>query len=139
MKNVAFITLYTIGGNDELGNGWINGLDGRRALVDQNSHRGSFDDGTIWKQIGNTPELDHVVIHVPCEDLSERSIELAARLPASKLTIITCACNLPGKTSLFQRVMTEAKWLLCECRGHRTMERLYKSFMETGELSDSGK
>ena len=30
--------------------------------------------------------------------------------------------------------LTAARWVWCECGGHRTMERLFQRYMATGEL-----
>lgn len=155
MKNVAFVTYNTVGNG--LLNGWHDGLADRRALLVQNTKgarwgaseeqvrpaldtpeaadrvRGEI--SNLWGELQTAlPELDHVVIYVGASG-SERAIALAAQLPATKVTFVGCDCGLPHKEALIRSAgMTAAQRVLCECGGHRTMERLYLRFMETGEL-----
>ena len=80
------------------------------------------------------PNLDHVVIYVGTRG-SERAIALAAELPADKVTFVGCDCRLPEKDALIDAAgLSESQRILCECGGHRTMEKLYRDFMTTGEL-----
>lgn len=142
---VAFVTYNAVG--DGLSSGW-HGSPGRRALVLQNTRgEGTRSTGPIgaaarreqssilWGQLQEAlPELDHVVVYVGTEG-SERAIALAAQLPADKVTFVGCDCGLVIKTALIAAAgLIDAQLVLCECGGHRTMRRLYDSFMETGEL-----
>lgn len=146
MKNVAFVTYNTVGG--DLSSGWYSGPEGRRALVLQNTKGDgspssrAIGEGNRREQIGllwielqkSLPELDHVVVYVGANG-SESAIKLAAQLPASKVTFVSCDCGLPFKEVLIQQAgLTEATRVLCECGGHRTMEKLYLGFMGTGAL-----
>jgi len=158
MKKVAFVTYNTL--SSELSSGWHDGPDGRQALLVQNTRGqkwGAREDPQIpsgenrvtnayvdrvrdeisdlWGQLQTAlPELDHVVVYVGSKG-SERAIALSAQLPASKVTFVSCDCGLPAKEVLIQAAgMAAAKLVLCECGGHRTMEKLYLNFMETGKL-----
>ena len=146
VKAVAFVTYNAVG--DGLSSGW-HGSPGRRALVLQNTKGdGSLYNGSpigaaarreqssiLWGQLQEAlPELDHVVVYVGTEG-SERAIALAAELTADKVTFVGCDCGLVIKTALIAAAgLIDARLVLCECGGHRTMRRLYDSFMETGEL-----
>ncbi len=166
MKSVAFVTYNTI--SDKLPSGWREGPENRRALLVQNSNCNKWavdsllggaqvpppgykrsdakyvdrvrdEIGILWGQLQEAlPELDHVVVYVGSKG-SERAIALAAQLPASKVTFVGCDCGLLAKEAVVQAAgMTEARRMLCECGGNRTMERLYLRFMETGELDTLG-
>ena len=146
MKNVAFVTYNTVG--DDLSSGW-HGSNGRRALILQrvngDGRRSSGSKlspdarrdeiGTLWGQLQEALlELDHVVVYVGARG-SEHAIALAAQLPAAKVTFVGCDCGLSHKEALVQAAgMADARRMLCECGGHRTMSALFESFMETGEL-----
>ncbi|MSR78912.1 MAG: hypothetical protein EXS59_02080 [Candidatus Taylorbacteria bacterium] len=146
MKCVAFLTYNTV--NESLSNGWQEGPDGRRAFVLQNTKGdGTLKTGeigatnrveqisTLWTQLQEVlNRLDHIVVYVGARG-SEPAITLAAKLPASKITFVACDCNLPMKELLIQSMgLREVGRLLCECGGHRTMQGLYNSFMQSGEL-----
>ncbi|MEK7584429.1 MAG: hypothetical protein AAB490_04230 [Patescibacteria group bacterium] len=156
MKNVAFVTYNTVG--DKLSSGW-HGSNGRRALVLQNSsgdrwavdkfyrsdpasYRRSDHASHVMDEISNLwnelqtvlSEIDHIVVYVGSRG-SEQAIALAAQLPASKVTFVGCDCGILVKEAMVQAAgLAKARRLLCECGGHRTMETLFESFMETGEL-----
>ncbi len=159
MKNVAFVTYNTVG--DKFPSGWHDGPDGRRVLLVQNTRgqrwgaRRNPDEpsdvnrttdefvdrvrdeiSSLWRQLQEAlSTLDHVVVYVGSEG-SERAIALAAQLPASKVTFVGCDCGLSHKEALIQAAgMYGAGRMLCECGGHRTMERLFLRFMETGQLA----
>jgi len=165
MKRIAFVTYNTIG---NLESGWHNGPESRQALVVQNSKCGKWavdalldgasvpppdykrsetkyadhvrdEIGKLWEQLQKAlPDLDHVVVYVGSKG-SERAIALAAQLSPSKVTFVGCVCGLLVKEALIQAAgMAGTRRMLCECGGGRTLERLYRRFMETGELSDSG-
>lgn len=79
-------------------------------------------------------ELDHLVVYVGSAG-SERAIELARRVPATKLTFVGCDCGLDHKTQLLrENGLWDARRILCECGGRRTMKSLYQHFMERGDL-----
>lgn len=156
---VAFVTYNTVG--DTLSSGWHDS-NGRRALVLQNTkgeswgageapgkrdssvpleqlgenRRGQI--GNLWGELQRVlTELDHVVVYVGARG-SERAIELAAQLPPSKVTFVSCDCGLLAKELMIQVAgMDKAGRVLCECGGHRTMETLFRRFMVTGELLTS--
>lgn len=158
MHSVAFITYNTVG-DGQVGNGW-HGLNGRRAFLLQNTraqrwgarrdpNTPSGDDRTtdefadrvrreieaIWSLLEDQiTEIDHVVVYVGASG-SERAIALAARIPADRITFVGCECGLPFKEILIQAAgLTGVRRILCECGGHRTMRRLFETFMATGEL-----
>ena len=148
MESVAFVTYNSVG--RDLSSGW-HGSNGRRALVLQNSKgEGALSGGPIgserrleeidilWGELQKAlSSLDHVVIYVGTRG-SERAIELAAELPASKVTFVGCDCGLPIKEILIQAAgLYEAGRFLCECGGHRTMEMLNEHFMSTGTFPTS--
>lgn len=156
MENVAFVTYNSVG--DALSSGW-HGSDGRRALVLQNTKgdrwcaeqgpltrseyrtetdRISDEISNLWDALLKAlPELDHIVVYVGSSG-SGRAIELAAKLPASKVTFVGCRCGLPQKEALIRSAgLHEAGRFLCECGGHRSMEKLYRLYMETGTLPTS--
>lgn len=91
--------------------------------------------GILWEKLQESlPYLDHVVVYVGASG-SERVIALAAQLPASKVTFVGCDCGLPNKEALIQAAdLDDARRILCECGGRRTMKLLFQNFMETGEL-----
>jgi len=157
MNSCAFVTYNTVG--DGLSNGWHES-NGRRAFLLQNSrgqrwgarrepdtpsgdNRGTdeFADrvrdeiGNLWSELQEALlGIDHVVVYVGSRG-SERAIALAAQLPASKVTFVGCDCGLSYKEVLVQAAgLGEARRLLCECGGHRTMEELFERFMATGAL-----
>lgn len=160
MRKVAFVTYNRVG--DGVVSGWHDS-NGRQALVLQNSRgeewavdpiyksspnysrakvecvdRVRDEIGNLWGQLQEVlPELDHIVVYVGSAG-SERAIELAAQLPASKVTFVGCDCGLPFKEATVLRAgLAEARRMLCECGGVRTMGRLYAAFMATGELRTS--
>lgn len=147
MNNVAFVTYNSVG--DNLSSGW-HGSGERRALVLQNTRgrrwaveprtgihadRVMGEIGDLWGQLQQAlSELDHIVIYVG-DSGSEHAIELAAKLPASKVTFVACGCGFARKESMARAVVgLEARVLSCECGGHRTMGRLFQRFMDSGEL-----
>lgn len=162
MGKVAFLTYNTVG--DGMANGWHEGPSGRCAYVLQNSMCNRFavdqlldgavvpppgydrreekyvnrvrdEIGTLWGKLQEVVcELDHVVVYVGSKG-SERAIALAAQLPAAKVMFVGCDCGLSIKTALVMAAgMTDARMILCECGGRRTMQALFEHFMETGEL-----
>jgi hypothetical protein len=153
MKTVAFLTYNTVGRC--LGNGWHEG-DGRRAFVLQNSTgsewfanqrvrsaeeaqaqcgRVSSEIGRLWTELHKAmPELDHVVVYVGASG-SEKAIELAAQLSASKVTFVGCSCGIFAKKMLACSAgLGSARWVDCECGGQYTMALLYARFMDTGSF-----
>ena len=140
-KAIAFVTYNTVG--DGLSSGW-HGSGDRRAFVVQNStgrrwgastdpvRPGANTDAnagrvmdeidTLWGQLQQAlSELDHVVVYVGDRG-SEVAIDLAAKLPASKVTFVLCSCNRYSKVAMIQRAgLTDARLIGCECGGHGTM------------------
>lgn len=146
MKCVAFLTYNTVG--QGLSNGWHEGPDGRRAFVLQNtrgltwfatriseSSRVRDEIADLWtKVLENLSDLDQIVVYVG-DSGSERAIELAATLPASKVTFVLCDCNWSSKTGRIKSAgLADATQVDCECGGHRTMRKLLNNFMQSGEL-----
>ncbi len=148
MKNIAFVTYNTVG--NSISSGWHDGSDGRRALVLQNTTgaRWAVAPGSgihadrvestidnLWGQLHEAlPDLDQLVVYVG-DSGSERAIELAGKLPSSKVTFVGCGCNGYAKRCKAQAAgLAEARWLTCECGGHGTMGRLFQRFMATGAL-----
>lgn len=147
MNNVAFVTYNTVGRG--LPSGW-HGTDGRQAFVLQNTkgrrwavtpHTGIHADlvvneiDDLWGELQKiAPDLDHIVIYVGASG-SEHAIELAAKLPASKVTFVACPCGFAQKASMARAVVGQtARVLTCECGGHQTMESLFEYFMASGKL-----
>lgn len=146
MTSAAFVTYNAVG--DNLSSGWhdrndrrafvlqrTNG-DGRRSAgspLEPDARRDEI--GILWRELQKAlPELEHVVVYVGSRG-SERAIALAAQLPASQVTFVGCDCGLPEKEIMIQLAgLADAGRVLCECGGHRTMERLFERFMESGEL-----
>lgn len=91
--------------------------------------------GNLWRQLQEALlELDHVVVYVGNRG-SEYAIELAAQLPADKVTFVACDCDFPYKEAMIARAgLAASELVLSECGGHQTMRRLFNSFMATGEL-----
>ncbi|MEK7520239.1 MAG: hypothetical protein AAB581_03310 [Patescibacteria group bacterium] len=89
----------------------------------------------IWRKLqAVVNDLDHLVVYVGSAG-SERAIELARQLPASKVTFVGCDCGLPFKEALIQKAgLTKAGRVLCECGGRRTMKAIFDRFMKTGAL-----
>lgn len=157
IKTVAFVTYNTVGGS--LASGWHEGRCGRKAFVLQNSKgetwaaanpdsytRAPGEGATyterreavihsLWGQLREVlPEIDMVVVYVGASG-SECAIALAAKLPASRVTIVTCGCSLCAKQQIIaDHGLSKAQWVYCECGGHESMRRLYETFMETGAL-----
>lgn len=154
MKCVAFVTYNRVG--EGLSNGWHEGPNGRRALVLQNTRgstwfakqrfenaaeRTAEDDrvrdeiGNLWDQLQEAlPNLDHIVVYVGSSG-SERAIELAAHLPAQKVTFVLCDCGISHKLNLIRgNGLANAQLVRCECGGHGSMRRLYDRFVESGAL-----
>lgn len=144
--NVAFVTYNTLEGFQ---GGWIERA-GRAALVVQDTQgRGALADGNrtrtkgeivaaIEEQWGtlesSLPRLDRLVVYVGAGG-SERAIEMAAKLPQEKLTLIGCCCGLQEKEAMVQRAgLGDVDRRLCECGGHRTMARMINVFLETGAV-----
>lgn len=160
MQKVAFVTYNQVGNG--LTNGWHDS-NGRQALILQNSRGEEWavdsiynatpnysrakvecvdrvldEIGNLWRKLQESlSELDQIVVYVGSAG-SERAIELAAQLPASKVTFVGCDCGLPFKEAAVQRAgLAEARRMLCECGGIRTMGKLFANYMETGELRNS--
>lgn len=89
----------------------------------------------IWGKLqAVVNDLDQLVVYVGSAG-SERAIELARQLPASKVTFVGCDCGLPFKEALIQKAgLTKARRVLCECGGRRTMKAMFDCFMQTGVL-----
>ncbi|TSC57639.1 MAG: hypothetical protein Greene041619_1067 [Candidatus Peregrinibacteria bacterium Greene0416_19] len=146
MKNVAFLTYNTVWKN--LSSGWHEFPNGHRLFVLQNTKGGgTLATGPIgverrreeieglWRQLQRElSSLDHVVIYLGARG-TERAIELAKELPASKVTFVSCDCGLAFKAGLVQEAgLQDAGRILCECGGHQTMAALAGLFIATGEL-----
>lgn len=147
MNNVAFLTYNTVW--NDLSNGWHEFPNERRLFVLQNTKGdGSLATGkpigadrrreeieALWIQLQQELSgLDHVVIYLGARG-TERAIELARQLPASKVTFVSCGCGLPVKEVLIQGAgLTDCGRILCECGGHQTMAALAELFLATGEL-----
>lgn len=89
---------------------------------------------SLWSELEKVlPELDHLVIYLGTGG-SEKAIGLAAqRVPAEKVTFVSCDCNLYHKEMMIQRTgLLNCGRLICECGGHDTMEALYRAYMEKG-------
>lgn len=156
MNKIAFVTYNSVG--DGLSSGW-HGTGDRRALVLQNTKgeawavnpgkplqngegdytpsrdRRQEEINKLWGQLQESlSDLDHVVVYVGAGG-SERAIELAGQLPASKVTFVACDCSLSAKERLIQEAgLFEAGRVLCECGGRRTMEAMLNCYMATGAL-----
>lgn len=141
MQTCAFLTYNSVW--KDLSNGWHEIL-GRRIFVLQNTKGEVMNIGvdrrreeieSHWRQLQNEiPNLDHVVIYIGVRG-SERAIELARQLPASKVTFVSCDCGLSVKKVLIQEAgLTDCGRILCECGGHQMMAALAELFIATGEL-----
>lgn len=146
MNNVAFLTYNTVW--DGLSNGWHEYPNGRRLFVLQNTKGGGTlatgpigadrrreEIEVLWRQLQQElAGLDHVVIYLGARG-TERAIQLARQLPASKVTFVSCDCGLPAKEALIQEAgLTDCGRILCECGGHQTMAALAELFVATGAL-----
>ncbi len=146
MKTVAFVTYNTVG---QTTSGWHDGSEGRRGLVLQNAtgnerfatlasegDKVSDEIARLWQILTEQlPTLDAVVIYVGTNG-SEKAIELARVLDPSKVMFVLCDCSLHAKTALIhQSGLQESRQIVCECRGVATMQRLFRSFLETGILN----
>ena len=90
----------------------------------------------LWIDLSQTiDELDHVVIYVGARG-SERALELAAILPAQKVTLVMCDCDLERKLRLVSEVgdLRNARRILCECGGHMTLYQMFRHYLETGTV-----
>lgn len=146
MNSVAFLTYNTVW--EDLSNGWHKFPNGRRIFVLQNTKSGGTlatgpigvdrrqeEIETLWGQLQQElSTLDHVVIYLGARG-TERAIELARELPASRVTFVSCMCGIPTKESLIQEAgLTDCGRILCECGGHQTMVALAELFVATGTL-----
>lgn len=156
-KTAAFVTYNNLGGG--IANGWHE-RDGRRGLVLQNTKGHLFvarrepntpagesrldmdsvqrvkdEIGNLWGQLQKSlPELDLIVVYVG-DSGSERAIELAATLPATKTVFVACNCGWGRKMAKLHAVgLSAARVVECGCGGHGTMGWLFERFMATGEL-----
>jgi hypothetical protein len=78
-------------------------------------------------------DIDYLVVYVGAGG-SEGAIELATRLPAEKLRFVLCRCNLSGKLEMIESCCGRVPYLICECGGQATMERLFKEFLRDGTV-----
>ena len=146
MKSVAFVTYNAVGNNTP--NGWMDGLDGRRAFVLQNTKgEGSLKGKPIgeqnrreqleqfWKELQLVlPELDQIVVYVGVAG-SERAFALASELPPSKITFVSCTCSIREKERMLEEGgLTDVGRVICECGGHHTLAKMFDQFMFEGTL-----
>jgi len=153
---VAFVTYNSVGRN--LSSGW-HGTPDRRALVLQNTKgeawavnpdnplrsadgdygpsraRRTEEIDRLWGQLQeHLPELDHLVVYVGTGG-SDRAVELASQLPASKVTFVGCDCNMGHKVQLLRRYgFSNDQTVMSECGGIQTMGELFESFMVSGTV-----
>ncbi len=147
MKKAAFLSYNSIAGFSA---GWIDGTTDCKALIIPCSHGSSAapkvrseaqcHDVTneitrLWAQLReHVKELDYIVVYVG-SDGSENAITLASELPSEKVTFVMCDCRLGTKDELLRRAgHTNARQIMCECRGLETMGRLCKRFLDTGMI-----
>lgn len=158
INSVAFVTYNTVGKDNP--NGWME-HEGRKALLIQNPTLAKWgarigpgdagyvegDDDAVDAQRARTVEdllplmrraaheADHVVVYLGAGTAMPRIIEAVSCQPPGKLTFVTCDCNLPAKLLTMASHGLDGVHLVdCECGGHSTMERLRKSFLETGQI-----
>jgi|SRR3989338_4532902 len=144
--NVAFVTYNSL---DGFPNGPIE-RNRRTALIVQDTNgRGSLSEGKRtrtkdeikaviegqWNTLESAlPNLDRLVVYVGAGG-SGRAIELAAKLPPEKLTLIGCSCGIEEKEAMVQKAgLGGVDRRLCECGGHRTMIAMINVFLETGTV-----
>lgn len=154
MNVVAFVTYNNLGG--AAGNGWheqngrkalvLQGTTGRPWLADQTARKGSAQFAQDVELVGNTiddlwsqlsasiSDLDQVVVYVG-DSGSENAIELAAQLPAEKVTFVLCSCGRSAKISRIQgKGLATASIVSCECGGRSTLGSMFRRFMDQGQL-----
>jgi hypothetical protein len=88
----------------------------------------------LWDALrAEADSLDFIVIYLGASG-SERFIELAQGLPASKVTFVGCDCELGLKTRMIREAgLWEAGRIICECGGRRTLGHLLKRYLYTGQ------
>ncbi len=156
--NVAFVTYNTVGENRL--SGWVE-QNGHRAFVMQNTKGISWGAGVAPKDYGTIEgptskltenrfseieqmwlilremihEFDRVVVYLGASRAQARIIELVSMVSAAKITFVSCRCDLVAKEICVQLAGLDAcERRTCECGGHRTMETLLVSYLETGEV-----
>ncbi len=156
--NTAFITYNTVGENRP--NGWTE-QNGRRAFVLQNTKGISWGSGVAPKDYGTIEgpttkltenrlsvieeawltlrgmihEFDRLVVYLGAGPAQARIIELVSVVPGSKITFVACSCDLPAKEICVQMAgLGDCDRRTCECGGHRTMEQLLSSYLDSGEV-----
>jgi len=149
MPKIGVLTYNTVGSPQAYGNGWHRNED--REVFVASHPRGQVwgaGSGTLhetariaagvvqqaFEQIeSNLDELDHLYVYVGDRG-SEGAVALAARLPASKVTFVFCDCNLGSKRATVRaQGLSGSEEILCECGGHRTLERLVRQYLQPGQ------
>lgn len=91
----------------------------------------------LYSSVFNLADVpDYVVVYVGTGG-SEGAIHLAAQLPKEKVRFVLCDCNLPGKLGLIATYYDAVPYLMCECGGQRTMEKVVNDFLSTGAVGSS--
>lgn len=157
MQNVAFLTYNTVG------NGHPNGCierDGRKAFLIQNPQGERWVLGVGPAEIGYIltsgsdidrrreeiavaqvtehkdllEKMDRVYVYLGAGHAMRKIAQLIKGIPGSKLTFVACDCNWTEKMrTLESSGFGDCPRLMCECGGHRTMERLLEAHLEKGE------
>ena len=154
MKHIAkigILTYNTVGNPPILQNGW-NGEDDRKIFV------ASHPRGQVWGAGSGTKhdtarvvssavaesfqqietileELDRLYVYVG-DSGSEGAVQLAAQLPAHKVTFVFCSCNMATKQSTLRYAqMQDSDVVRCECGGHRTLASIATRFQQSGVMA----
>lgn len=154
----AFITYNTIGENRP--SGWVE-QNGHRAFVMQNTKGITWGSGVapndygaidgphsqltqrriseidqMWLTLGGMiHEFDRLVVYLGAGPAQVRIIELVSTVPGSKITFVACRCDLIVKETTVQMAgLGDCDRRTCECGGHRIMEVMLTSYLESGEV-----
>ena len=142
----GFLTYNTVGNPQAFANGWHR--DGDREVFVASHPKGKTwgaGVGTLHETariasgvVAQTfekiedilEELDRLYVYVG-DSGSEGAVALASRLPAHKVTFVICDCNLGTKwATVRSQGLCGSGEILCECGGHRTLERLARQFLQ---------
>ncbi len=157
-KTVAFLSYNAIPGLEE---GWHeNQKMGTKMLVLPNSHNEKFmkeysgnEENTavkdqlifLWKKLHKTikdfdqktiKDVDQIVFYVGAFGY-KIAVRLAKKFPANKITYVACECALIEVKKLIKEVgHGESTLIVSEHHGIKTMPRLCKKFLKTGEIKN---
>ncbi len=144
MKKAVFITYNSVG-KDRTNGSYATGDGVRRSTVlqgfirkdksgpDLNEKRQTMI--RLWRSMSAKTDLLSVDLFVVyCGKIPATSILLAATLPVEKVLFVHCGCGDLNIPFLDDLGMDNVPWIVSECGGIDTMQKIYSEFMNTGRI-----